>query len=55
MAGGFLIVGVVVPWNDQVFVAGAVVEVVEGVVVVVDVVDCSADEQRADRIKESEE
>ena len=54
MAGGFLIVGVVVPWNDQVFVAGAVVEVVEDVVVV-DVVDFSADEQRADRIKESEE
>ena len=48
MAGGFLIVGVVVPWNDQEDVAGAVVEVVE-------VVDCSADEQRADRIKESEE
>ena len=54
MAGGFLIVGVVVPWNDQEDVAGAVVEVVE-VVVVVDVVDCSADEQRADIIKESEE
>ena len=54
MAGGFLIVGVVVPWNDQEDVAGAVVEVVEAVVVV-DVVDCSVDEQRADRIKESEE
>ena len=54
MAGGFLIVGVVVPWNDHEDVAGAFVEVVEDVVVV-DVVDFSADEQRADRIKESEE